>query len=236
MRRLKELMAYDVDQTLNNGLVELHLTHYNNILGLGMSTADIRKANLTYAKVFDIPQIKSFREANRKQFDEARKFIRESREVNMAFKTMPGAVNGVRLLSTLTDNHGYFTVRPQVDGMKEMTIDWLNLNGFPNAEATVVCKDPADKIAKVLKASGEVKLPSVLIDDSLGGDEGLLAAAAMYSPQDLLGKLTFVGFGMDTNKAQSLREEKGVSSHVEVLGLQSWQTSLVQGLIGKLAA
>lgn len=235
MRKLDKLMAYDVDQTLNDGLVGLHLTHYNKILNLGMSSADIKEANATYAKVFDVPQIKEYRDSNKAQFDEARKFIRESREVNMAFDAMPGAVTGVRLLSALSNNNGYFTVRPQVNGMKETTVDWLKLKGFPNAEATIVCKDPADKIARVLNASSEVGLPAVLIDDSLGGDEGLMAAAAMYSPQDLLGKLTFVGFGMDTRKAQSIREAKGVSSGVEVIGLKSWQASLVEGLIGQLA-
>lgn len=235
MHKLDRAFGFDIDQTLNTNLVALHLKHYNRLLNLGLSSNYIKEANKNYRKVFDVPEIAAVMKNRENEFKDARKWIRESREVNMAFALMPGAVLGVKFLSLIAHNLGYFTVRPQVEGMYEMTRDWLAQSEIPNPEKTIVCKDPKDKIDKLVRTD-ETDLPVVLVDDSLGGPDGLLAAAAMYSPQDLLNRLTLVGFGMNTAKAQSLREEMGVSSKINVLGLAGWQPNLVHALTSELAA
>ena len=234
MHKLDRAFGFDVDQTLNTNLVALHLKHYNSILNLGLSSQYIQEANKNYRKVFDVPEIAAAMNNRENEFKAARKWIRESHEVNMAFDVMPGSVLGVKHLSLIAHSLGYFTVRPQIEGMYEMTRDWLAMAGIPNSQKTIVCKDPGDKIDKIVRST-ETDLPVVLIDDSLGGPDGLLAAAAKYSPQDLLNRLTLVGFGMNTTEAQSLREEMRVSSTINVLGLASWNPNLVHALTIELA-
>lgn len=235
---IKRIFRFDIDQTLTDpkDLVRVHMLFYNDALKLGMSSDEIMSAASTYKKTFDVPQIKEYRRTNELDFQKAREDVRASLKSNMEFAVNPGAVEGVEKLASVSPKRiGYDTVRPDVPGMLDATKKWLARNYFPQAEMTEICEDPADKIAKVLYDARENSLPVVLVDDNMKGDDGLLKTAASFPSRDLR-KLTLVGYGINTQTAQSMREESGLNADVQVLGLESWQASLVEGLIGQLAA
>lgn len=241
MKQIDKYVALDIDQTLNASLVKAHLTLYNEELGLGMTALQIEQANANYPKVFDVPQIATVILNGKERFEEVRARVRESRTVNMAFDTMPNAVNGVKTLyQASSGNLGYFTVRPYkiygFDQAKSAAVDWLEVKGFSNSRNTNICEDPKDKIAQVLAVVEQTGLPAILVDDNMDSEKGLLEASKAFSPQKLQDSLTFVGFGMDSRTAQSLVRKNSASEKLNVLGLQSWQTSLVHGLIQALAA
>jgi hypothetical protein len=238
MEKLNNLFRFDIDQTLNDpkDLVRVHMLFYNEALDLRMTQHEIVNAARAYRKTFDVPQIIEYRAKNEDGFQEARDNVRKSLKSNMEFAVNPGAVEGVQRLASVSPKKiGYATVRPYVSGMERVTKQWLRESGFPEYESVEICENPTDKLVKVITAAGHARLPVVLVDDNMGGKDGLLKAATDFPPSELQ-KLTLVGYGMDTQTAQSLREESGLTANVEVIGLKSWQASLVSGLIGQLAA
>lgn len=238
MEIINSLLRFDIDQTLTDpkDLVRVHMLFYNEALGLEMSEHEIVNAARSYKKTFDVPQIMEYRAKNEDDFQKARDNVRKSLKSNMEFSVNPGAVEGVhRLASVSPKKIGYATVRPYVQGMERVTKQWLRESGFPESERIEICENPIDKLVKVITTSGHAQLPVVLVDDNMGGKDGLLKAATGFPPSELQ-KLTLVGYGMNTHTAQSLREESGLTANIEVLGLESWQSSLVEGLIGQLAS
>lgn len=224
---------FDVDQTLARGIVAAHLKFYNHQLNLGMSEREIREADSTFASTFEVPRIVDFRSQDKDAedlFQKARKEIRTSEQVHLAFKPMPYSQSGVKQLLQSGDLGGYYTVRPKE--IEKVTKDWLIRNRFPDANLVQICDSPEQKlklIAENVKGSDQ-NSRFVLIDDGI--DKLKTAAEALaqssWTYRDLFRQLVIVGYG--PHLGGTIYPDIGI----HFTTLPSWRKDAVAGLLNQI--
>lgn len=224
--------ACDIDQTLTDKLVPTHAEAYNRLLDLGMSIESVEKTE-KYGKTFDVPEIINWRaggaEAEQK-FQEARTYIRSSKDVHLNFPAVSEASEGIKTLIRHTEFKGYFTVRPPE--IETATKEWLENHNFPNKEKVIICSNPEDKLLKLIPYCTDTK-QVVLIDD--GAKELVSAAKLLAEKQPELKtdfkNLIIVGFRIKKEDAKKLEGEIYPGLGLRVLTLPSWQKPEVENLI-----
>ena len=216
------LLALDIDQTLAGGVVQAHLRTYNRELGLGMSEQEIMQANVQYRKTFDVPQIIEYRIKNEDRFQSVRKELLTSKQVNMDLLPIDGSVEAIQLLLSTYAHVGYYTVRPS--NMLDVTKTWLANHRFPNAQATHITRDHADKIQTVNVDGTSKDVQPVLIDDSF---KDLLEVALF---QNILNDLKLVGFGISPNEVKNLSNLTNKNIRSQLYGLSDWSLKSVENM------
>ena len=250
------VVVLDVDQTLNSGLVKVHLNVYNRELNLGLTAEEIDQANQVYGKTFDVPAIYNFRRGrdlnapiekdaeipfdpeNEAEFQRVREIIRTSEEVHLGFNTLPGSIEGARALAARGEI-SYYTVRPhEVIGA---TRRWLNKHNFPNPENVVICDSPEDKLKRIIAdklephKSDENGLPTViLIDDSFKqlADAAKKIIANDPSMRVYFEHLILVGFGLP--EGFQLQGDFYPATGLRTLLLPNWESENLQDIIAQI--
>lgn len=249
-------LILDVDQTLNGGLVPVHMEFYNPALGLGMTPEEVA-ATEQFPSTFTVPQIEQFRAQGPEaeaQFQAVRTQIRTSEQVHLNFPPMPEAPEMVRAMIapqgiSQADKFvlgGYYTVRPPV--LQNVTEEWLRRNGFPQVEGqpgqearnVVICDTPQHKLEQII--ADHILVPNrpsshgvVLIDDGL--DKLIEAAQQLVTEkpdmQPAMEQLTIVGFGLSPEwevMHGTIRPDIGLHT----LTLPSWQREDVVHMVQRL--
>lgn len=222
-------VVFDIDHTLAEGVVQAHMTIYNELLELGMTAEEIAEAGGRYGKTFDVPQIIKARSEDEPRFQEARAEVRNSPEMHLALTELPFSSDQVR---ALLDNReciqgGYYTVRPTE--VEEATKQWLKNKDFPDSERVLICKDPKDKLEKILVdhvPDGDGEASVILIDDSLP-DLEVAARELVAERPELRGKfaqLVVVGFGHEREGSIDF------VSGLRTFTLPSWESEHVERL------
>lgn len=228
----------DVDQTLAGGVVVAHMRLYNERLGLGM-TADRILACESYGKTFDVEEIKAFRKIGEDDFQRVREEIRTSHEVHMNLTAIPWSVEGVRRLRVAQGAEfvGYRSVRPSELEKSRTTQQWLDLNGYPDPENTVICDTPKHKLDLILDEQKKNVGEAVLFDDSIKDLVPGLIELVEEQPmrRNLAERLVLVGFGQSAAKlvptlAPELKERTGAI----LIGMPSWEESQLTDVMKQL--
>lgn len=210
-------------------------------------------------KVFDTEWIKKYRmldindseltteqkekkKSREEKFQRARETVRTSQEVHETLESIINANDAINLLlSTVSDNIAWFTVRPE--GVRDYTKTWLENNDYPyvrptepeHIETLYISADHEDKIIQVLTKAAETNSQPMLIDDSL--KQLIEAAEAMNkSSKEKSGiafdfnELTLVGFGVEPDEKLIT---KGNELGITVLFLDNWYLNSVVNLISQ---
>lgn len=160
------LFAIDIDRTIAGGF-RAYMEHHNRDLALGISQQAIdRLAN--YQEFLQLPEVIAYRQHNEARFQASKESIRISPDVILLLEAMPGAVEGVNMLSELGAIR-YYTIR--ANEVREATMQWLAEKHFPHSRNVIFCESSIDKIVKLCQQ--EIDDTIVLIDDKY---EGLLNA------------------------------------------------------------
>lgn len=152
------IFAIDIDRTIAGGF-RAYIEHHNRDLALGISQQAIdRLAN--YQEFLQLPEVIVYRQHNEARFQASKESIRISPGVILSLEAMPGAMEGVNMLSELGVIR-YYTIR--ANEVREATMQWLAEKHFPHSRNVIFCESSIDKIVKLCQQ--EIDDTIVLIDD-----------------------------------------------------------------------
>ena len=215
----------DIDSTLATDLVSRMAYYYNDIFGLGIHPETIKNADALFPNVFSIPEIAAVRQRIKDRgsdaFERTRALVREHPGFHERLPVMPGSVEGIQQLVDIGFPFGgYETVRPNTEPMKAATQRWLTKNGFLQPDKLGICKSPADKLERILRAANGK--PVALIDDGL---EALIKDAQKMDASNLL----LIGFGSHIPTVDIY-----LQNGLRVFHLPNWAPENVQKLAQQL--
>lgn len=152
------LFAIDIDRTIAGGF-RAYIEHHNRDLALGISQ-QILDGLTNYQGFLQLPEVIAYRQHNEARFQASKDSIRVSPDVMLSLEAMPGAAEGVNMLSELGTIR-YYTIR--ANEVHEATIQWLADKQFPHPRSVVFCESSIDKLVKLCHQ--ETSDTIVLIDD-----------------------------------------------------------------------
>jgi len=187
------LFAIDIDRTIAGGF-RAYVEHHNRDLALGISQQVLDEL-VNYQEFLQLPEVIAYRRDNEARFQASKDSIRVSLDVILSLETLPGAAEGVALLSEL-GAICYYTIR--ANEVQEATVQWLCEKQFLYPQSVVFCESSIDKLVKLSQQETDETI--VLIDDKF---EVLLKAfdhCTRHIPavtNALRERLTIVAFGIE---------------------------------------
>lgn len=206
------LFAIDIDRTIAGGF-RAYIEHHNRDLALGISQ-QVLDGLTNYQEFLQLPEVIAYRQHNEARFQASKESIRVSPDVMLSLEAMPGAAEGVNMLSELGTIR-YYTIR--ANEVREATMQWLADKQFPHPRNVVFCESSVDKLVKLCQQETDETI--VLIDDKYpillkAFDHCMRCITTVANA--LRGRLIVVAFGIGVNSLP-------LCDRVKLLALPSWR-------------
>ena len=222
------LFAIDIDGTIAGTDHGREYAHYlNRVLGIGLSAEKVA-AFASYREFALSAEIQAFgavSQENQDRYMEALELAQHDAEVQRASLPLPGAVEGVKALST----YGrviYVTCR--YASSRELSQEWLGRYGFPSPERVFTCERFHHKYVEAQKNAAADE-PIVLIDDhaeDIVKTFRRLVKEYYQVAKSVYGRFGLVAFG--SGKPPTVPHQL----RIPMLALPSWEKEEIQQLMG----
>jgi hypothetical protein len=204
-----------------------------------MTEAEIFESR-TSPSTFKVPRIAEFRGMGpdaETQFQSVRSEILTSPQVHLGYPELPGSVAGAWALANVGQDISYYTVRkPEVT---DATVEWLQQKGMPSPEQVVICKNPQDKLMRIItdkliakEREGETLPTIILVDDGMTQLVEAANAIIRDNPvtRQFMEHIILVGFGVSRD-TMSLEGAFYPETGLRTLALPNWEQQNLQSVI-----